>query len=83
VSRKEKLLNRLLSRSTDFTWDEAVTLMGHYNFTLLKGGGSSRKFVHKETKVKVFIHEPHPGNIVKAYAQEDLLQGLRNAGVVK
>jgi len=83
VSRKEKLLDRLLSKSADFTWDEAVTLMKQHDFTLVSGKGSSRKFAHKKTGVKVLIHEPHPGNIVKAYAQEDLIQGLRNAGAIK
>lgn len=83
MSRKEKLLDRLLSKSADFTWDEAVALMQHHGFTLLNGKGSSRKFVHKGTKVKVFIHEPHPGNIVKAYAQDDLMEGLRNIGAIK
>ncbi|GAB3478053.1 hypothetical protein GCM10011496_20910 [Polaromonas eurypsychrophila] len=57
--------------------------MKYSGFDLINGDGASRKFVHKEAKVKVFIHKPHPGNVVKAYAQEDLLQGLRNAGVIK
>ncbi len=83
MSRKEKLLKRLLTKSADFTWDEAVNLMKQYEFILLKGDGASRKFVHKQSKVKVFIHQPHPGNIVKAYAQEDLIEGLHNAGIIK
>ncbi len=83
MSRREKLLQRLLSQSVDFTWDEAVTLMKQHGFQLMKGSGSTRRFVHKTTGVKVMIHEPHPENIVKAYAQEDLLQGLRNAGAIK
>lgn len=83
MSRREKLLQRLLSKSSDFTWDEAVTLMKHHDFELVKGNGATRKFVHKTSRVKVMLHEPHPGNIVKAYAQDDLLQGLRNAGAIK
>lgn len=82
MSRKEKLLDRLLSKRADFTWDEAVTLMKQHGFTVMGGSGSGRKFVHAATKVKVLIHKPHPGNIVKAYAQEDLIQGLRNSGVI-
>jgi predicted RNA binding protein YcfA (HicA-like mRNA interferase family) len=83
VSRKEKLLERLLAKSADFTWAEAVALMKQHGFDLLTGKGSSRKFVHRETRVKVFIHEPHPGNIVKEYAQDNLLEGLRNVGAIK
>jgi len=85
VSRKAKLLERLLARSADFEWDEAVTLMKQCNFKLLnaKGGGSGRRFVHETTRVKVLIHEPHPGNIVKKYAQEALIDGLRNSGEIQ
>lgn len=83
MSRKEKLLGRLLHRSADFTWDEATTLMSLFGFKLLKSkGGSSRKFWHEKSGVKVFIHEPHPGNIIKGYAQENLIEGLRNAGEI-
>lgn len=82
MSRKEKLLQRLVAKSQDLTWDQAVTIMKACGFELLSGRGSSRKFVHTVTRVKVFIHKPHPGNIVKAYAQDDLLEGLRNAGEI-
>lgn len=83
MSQKQKLLTRLVEKSTDFTWDEAVTLMKAHGFGLLKSkGGSSRKFFHAGSKVKVFIHKPHPENTLKAYAQDDLLEGLKNAGEI-
>ena len=83
MSRKEKLLDRLLGMSPDFTWEEAVTLMKQHGFKVINASGSGRKFIHTETKVKVSIHEPHPGNIIKTYAKEDLIQGLKNVGVIK
>ena len=83
MSKKEKAFARLLSKCTDFTWDEAVSVMKQHGFKILNGRGSSRKFVHKSTGVKVLIHEPHPGNIVKAYALQDLIDGLKNAGEMK
>ena len=82
MSRKQKALARLLCQSSDFTWTEAVTVMKLHGFVLLNGSGSSRKFIHEVTRVKVFIHEPHPENILKRYAQEDLIQGLKNAGEI-
>jgi predicted RNA binding protein YcfA (HicA-like mRNA interferase family) len=80
VSRKQKLLARLLQRSADLTWDEAVTIMTSHGFKLLKSSGSARRFVHTKSRTKVFIHEPHPEKVVKVYAQDALIDGLRNAG---
>lgn len=84
MGRREKLLERLRALEPDFTWDEAVTLMKGYGFKLLKSsGGSSRKFFHAASKVKVFVHEPHPERTLKKYAQENLIDGLRNAGEIE
>jgi len=82
LSKKEKALARLLSKSTDFTWDEALVVMKQHGFTALNGNGSRRKFVHEVTRVKVLIHEPHPEKIIKAYALQLLIDGLRNAGEI-
>ncbi len=83
VTRQQKLLQRLQQMSGDLTWDEAVKIMRHHGFALHAGAGSSRRFGHARTGVKVLVHEPHPGNIVKRYAQEDLLEGLRAAGEIE
>lgn len=69
MSKKDKLRKRLDTLPKDFTWDELVTLMGHYGFGLLNGSGSRRKFVNAEKRL-VILHCPHPGNIVKTYALE-------------
>ena len=34
MSKKDKILSRFLSRPTDFTFDELVTLLGHFGFSL-------------------------------------------------
>lgn len=84
MGRREKLLRRLLALDANFAWDDAVALMNAYGFRLLSsGGGSSRKFLHDSTKVKVFIHEPHPQPTLKRYAMENLIEGLRNAGEIE
>lgn len=82
MSKKEKALARLLSKCTDFTWDEALVVMKHHGFITLNGNGSRRKFVHEVTRVKVLIHEPHPEKIIKAYAVQLLIDGLKNAGEI-
>lgn len=84
MSKKTKLLLRLQERPKTFTWDEAVTLMKACNFDLMKapGGGSARRFIHKTTRVKVRLHEPHPQNTLLPYMLEALEEGLRNAGEI-
>ncbi|HED1503002.1 TPA: type II toxin-antitoxin system HicA family toxin [Raoultella ornithinolytica] len=82
MSRKEKLRSRLDLLPKDFTWEELVTLLGHYGFKVLNGSGSRRKFVSAEKRVVAF-HCPHPSNIVKGYVLEEaksLLDELDNNG---
>ncbi|MBL4774941.1 MAG: type II toxin-antitoxin system HicA family toxin [Mariprofundus sp.] len=83
MSKLKKALEKLKGQPRDFTWDEAVRVMTSYDFKVITGGrsgGSRRKFVHQTTGVVVSIHKPHPGNELKLYQVEDLLEGLSNAG---
>jgi hypothetical protein len=82
VSKKQKLLEKLLSTPAGFTWDEAVVVMRQHNFTLIKNSGSRRVFRHTNG-VKAQIHEPHPQNTLLKYAMEDLIAALRASGEIK
>ena len=82
MSKKDKLLEKLLSRPADFTWDEAVKLMKRHHFILLKPSGSRRVFRHAKG-LKVFLHEPHPQNTLLDYALERLIEGLRSTGEIE
>ena len=77
MSKREKLLQRLQTKPTDFTWDELVTVMEGFGYELKKTGGSSRKFIHVESKVTWMTHEPHPQNVLKAYQIRDVLSHLK------
>lgn len=76
MSKREKLLARLKSRPKDFTWDELVSLMTACGYELKTTGGSGRKFIEVETGATAFLHQPHPGNILKAYQVRDILRHL-------
>ena len=82
VSRKQKLLERLQSDPSDFTWDEACTLMRQCGFELKKGSGSARAFVHTITKQKVRLHEPHPRPTLVRYMVKALIGALKDAGEI-
>jgi predicted RNA binding protein YcfA (HicA-like mRNA interferase family) len=82
MSRRDKLLARLRSNPVDFTWQDAVTLMKGSGFDVIVASGSGRKFVHRETRRKVLMHQPHPHPELKQYQIDLLLEGLRNAGEI-
>ena len=84
MSKKEKSLQRLLSIPRDFTWDELVTLLFYFGFEEErkgKTGGSRRKFVDAQGK-SIFLHKPHPGNILKEYAIKIVIERLRELGYI-
>jgi hypothetical protein len=85
MSKTEKLLQRLLSVPSDFTWDELIKLLGLFGYIELKKGktgGSRRKFAD-ENKNVVILHKPHPGNIVKEYALKQVITQLKDKGYIK
>lgn len=82
MSRFQKALERLKSKPKDLTWNELQTIMIHFGYTEIKGGGSRRKFVHGKTKAIVSLHEPHPKPILKAYAVDLVVEHLKEVGLI-
>jgi hypothetical protein len=76
VSKQEKLLKRIAEVPSDLRWSELVSLMKALGYTLEKGAGSRRKFMHKRTGARFNMHEPHPTGILKAYQVRDLVEFL-------
>jgi hypothetical protein len=77
MSKLVKALERLQSKPRDFSWNELTSLMESFGYELKTTGGSSRKFIHVETRATLFIHEPHPQNVLKAYQVRDVLQFMK------
>lgn len=85
MSKKDKLLERLLKRPTDFTYDELRNLLGKLDYIEDNRGrtsGSRIAFVHKQTKHIIRLHKPHPNNILKKYQIDELIDVLKNQGVI-
>ena len=83
MSKAEKLLQRLLSRPKDFTFDELVTLLGHFGYTEVrsgKTGGSRVAFIKDEDYIR--LHKPHPRKILKPYQVNNLIQDLEERGLL-
>lgn len=82
MSKHEKALKRLASSPKDFTWQELVSLMTALSFELVRAGGSGRKFVHPITGGTLFIHQPHPASVLKAYQVRDAIDLLKREGIL-
>lgn len=76
MSKRQKAIDRLLSRPTDYEWNELASLMESFGYETKGGGGSARKFVHRETHATLFMHQPHPARILKSYQVREAIHFL-------
>jgi len=68
----------LKSKPKDFSWDETKSLLTGLGFIEVKKGktgGSRRRFINSSSLV-VTLHKPHPGNILKRYQIEQIIEIL-------
>ena len=77
MAKLQKIIARLQSRPSDFGWVELKQIMEAFGYQLKTGGGSGRKFIHSTSKATLFMHEPHPGKILKAYQVKDAIHFLK------
>lgn len=86
MSKRDKLVERLLARPSDFTYAETSTLLGQFGYkedTRGRTSGSRVAFVHLQTKHIIRMHKPHPGKILKMYQLDELTEALKSQGVIK
>ena len=85
MSKKDKLVDRLLQKPSDFKYDEVRTLLGRMGYREDNRGrasGSRVAFVNSETKHIISLHKPHPGNSLKKYQIDQSIEELKNQGVI-
>jgi hypothetical protein len=78
MTRNDKLIARFLTLPSDFHYDEAVKLLGYFNFDEVKKGktsGSRVKFINPEG-VPIMLHKPHPSGIMKRYQLKQIKEVL-------
>ncbi|MEK7376441.1 MAG: type II toxin-antitoxin system HicA family toxin [Candidatus Margulisiibacteriota bacterium] len=75
------MLQRLLSRPKDFTWDELVTLLKKMGYSELSGAGSRKKFANEKKDI-IHLHRPHPGKILKRYMIDIVIEHLKEKGKI-
>lgn len=84
MARKDKLIEKLRRHPRDFTWDELVSLLKSLGYKFIKPGkttGSRRRFLHPDHGV-ICLHQPHPGNVLKKYQADQILEVLEQEGLI-
>lgn len=76
---------RFLKMPSDFTFEEMQRLLEGYGYERCnKGRTSGSRVIFKNgDKRPIMLHKPHPGNIVKQYAMRQVMDDLREAGLIK
>lgn len=86
MSQIEKMEQRLLSKPKDFTFQEAERLLSFYGFRRDNRGktsGSAVRYVKDSVPIGLYLHRPHPGNTMKEYQLDELIDVLKQGGALK
>ena len=84
MSRLEKEIERLKSKPKDYTYDEVKNLLnklGFYENNKGRTSGSRVEFIN-EKNVQIELHKPHPRNILKHYQIKDIIEKLKEGGLI-
>ncbi len=83
MSKKDKLIDKLLKKPKDFTFDEMVSLLSYFGYELKQGGtGSGVKFIKNDSNKVINFHKPHSSGILKKYVLNLVIEKLRKDGLL-
>ena len=83
MCKKQKLIDKLKTRSKNFTYDEAESLLLSLGFKKSNKGktsGSRVKFSLGKTYIR--FHKPHPQKELKPYVVNDILEVLESEELI-
>jgi hypothetical protein len=81
MSKEQKLISRLLSKPKNFTYDELCRVLNSLGYEESHSGktsGSRVAFIDKSTKHIIRLHKPHPGNELKQYQIQLVVEELKS-----
>lgn len=85
MSKKDKLIARILAKPKDFTYDELRKLLNGFNYTEDNSGkssGSRVAWIQEKGKHVIRLHKPHPSNILKSYQINQIIEELKSEGYI-
>ena len=83
MAKKDKLIEKLKSKSRNFTYDEVETLLLSLGFVKSNKGRTSGSRVEFEHPVlTIQMHKPHPQKELPRYQIEKILKDLEGASLI-
>lgn len=83
MGKKDKLIDKLLKKPKNFTFDEMASLLSYFGYELKRGGtGSGVKFTKEGSNEVINFHKPHPSGILKRYVLDQVIEKLRKDGLL-
>lgn len=84
MGQKDKLIKRLKTAPRDFTFDEVTTLLKYFEYDISnKGKTSGSRVIFKSNEHgSIILHKPHPGNELKQYQIRELIERLKQEGLI-
>ena len=83
MSKKDKLVSRLISKPKDFTFEEVKSLLGMFGYALSNVGKTSGSRVCFVKDDKIFrMHKPHPRKELLMYQVRELMEELEQEGLL-
>jgi len=85
MSKYDKVLLKLLNRSSTITYQEIKYLLGKLGYKEIQKGktsGSRVAFISKESKGIISLHRPHPGNELKDYVKKEIISELKDKKLI-
>jgi len=67
MSNIEKLIERFLTKPSDFSYDELKKLLSFYGYIEKQASGSRVVFFNETLDHSIKLHKPHPKMILKKY----------------
>jgi hypothetical protein len=86
VSKFEKIISRLKSKPKDFIYNELKKVLqglGYAEINQGKTSGSRVGFINNDNSHLIRLHKPHPGNILKSYQIELVIEELTKRGLIE
>ena len=82
MSKKDKLIAKLLAATTEFKWSDLEALLKLLGYEKLEGKGSRVKFDNGRPGDMINLHKPHPQKEIKAYAVKQVKEKLVEAELI-
>lgn len=85
MGKKEKLIAHLKSNPSDFTFDDAETLLGMLGYVRSDKGrtsGSRVMFTNAANQTRIMLHRPHPRKELLSYQVRQLVEELEQEGLI-